>query len=111
MDSEGIVKINDTKRFHIIYSFSIDTTNDMGEQAGSKRGTGSPVNSLIAIDNPLKLIFAGRTLSIYEYDKNYNPESADEHTVICCRYVKNLLSFFTPAGSKIKVWSALNGDV
>jgi hypothetical protein len=49
----------------------------MGEQAGSKKATGSAVNSLIAIDNPLKLIFAGRTLSIYEYDKNYNPESAD----------------------------------
>ena len=30
MDSEGIVKITDTKRFHIIYSFSVDTTNDMG---------------------------------------------------------------------------------
>jgi len=31
MDSEGIVKITDTKRFHIIYSFSVDTTNNMGE--------------------------------------------------------------------------------
>ncbi len=25
--------------------------------------------------------------------------------------MKSLLSFFTPAGNKIKVWSALNGDV
>lgn len=77
MDSEGIVKITDTKRFHIIYSFSVDTTNNMGEQAGSKKATGSAINSLIVINNPLKLIFAGRTLSIYEYDKNYNPDFAD----------------------------------
>lgn len=27
MDSEGIVKITDTRRFHIIYSFAVDTTN------------------------------------------------------------------------------------
>lgn len=77
MDSEGIVKITDTKRFNIIYSFSVDTTNDMGEQVGSKKATGSVVNSFISVPNPLKLVFAGRTLSIYEYDKNYNPESAD----------------------------------
>ena len=79
MDSDGIVKITDTKRFHIIYSFSVDTTNDMGEQVGPKKVTSgsSAVNSLIAINNPLKLIFAGRTLSMYEYDKNYNPDAAD----------------------------------
>lgn len=65
MDSEGIVKITDTKRFHIIYSFSVDTTNDMGEKVGSNKATGSAINSLIVINNPLKLIFAGRTLSVY----------------------------------------------
>jgi hypothetical protein len=50
----------------------------MGEQATHKNGnTGSGVNSLLVINNPLKLIFVGKSLSIYEYDKNYNPESAD----------------------------------
>jgi hypothetical protein len=84
----------------------------MGEQTTHKNGNiGSGVNSLLVINNPLKLVFVGKSLSIYEYDKNYNPDSADENTVICCRYVKNLLSFFTPAGNKIKIWSALNGDV
>lgn len=73
MDQDGIVKITDTKRFHVIYSFSVDTTNDMGEQSASKKATGCAVNTLLAINNPLQLIFAGRAISIYEYDKNYNP--------------------------------------
>jgi len=59
----------------------------------------------------LRLVFAGKAVWFYDYDKNYNPLAADENTVISCRYVKDTLCFFTPTGNKIKVWSALNGDV
>jgi len=38
----------------------------MGEQTTHKNGnTGSGVNSLLAISNPLKLVFVGKSLSIY----------------------------------------------
>ena len=57
------------------------------------------------------MIFIGKSISIYEYDKNYNPYAADEHVIVACKYIKDLLSFITASGNKVKVWSALNGDI
>jgi hypothetical protein len=39
-------------------------------------------------DKPLKLFFIGKSISIYEYDKNYNPHCADENIVVACFYIK-----------------------
>ena len=103
VDTEGIVKITDTRRFNFIYSFSVE--------AGEDGSNSSSLSSLMVINKPLKLVFTGRSIYIYEYDKNYHPHTADENTAICCKYIKEKLSFFTPMGNKIKVWSALNGDV
>ena len=69
------------------------------------------MSSLLIIKKPLKLVFSGRSIYIYEYDKNYHPHIVDENTAICCKYIQEKLCFFTPTGNKIKVWSALNGDV
>jgi hypothetical protein len=30
---------------------------------------------------------------------------------ICCIFVPSQLSFYTPAGSKLKIWNALTGDI
>lgn len=72
MDSEGIVKITDTRRFNIISSFSVETDQAHGQAA---------VSCFITISKPakqiLRLVFAGKALSFYEYDKNYNPFTAD----------------------------------
>ncbi len=54
---------------------------------------------------------AGRTLSVYEYDKNFNPHSADEYVATCAKFVKTSLSILTPVGNKVKVWNALTGDL
>lgn len=81
----------------------------------SGHGNQGSVTNFITINKPskqvLRLVFGGKNVWFYDYDKNYNPLTADENTVIACRYVKNTLCFFTPAGNKVKVWSALNGDV
>jgi hypothetical protein len=63
------------------------------------------------INKPLKLVFTGKSIYMYEYDKNYHPNTADDKPALCCRYMKDKFYFFTPMGNKIKVWSALNGDV
>jgi len=34
------------------------------------------------IPKPLKLAFSGRTVAIYEYDKNYNPKYVDDYVAI-----------------------------
>lgn len=67
--------------------------------------------SFCYIPKPLKLVFAGRTVGAYEYDKNYNPNSVDDSVAICCQYIENQMAFFTPAGNKIKIWNALTGDI
>lgn len=48
---------------------------------------------------------------MFEYDKNYNPNSVDDFVAICCKFIPSQLCFFTPAGNKIKVWNALTGDI
>lgn len=63
LDSEGVVKITDTKRFHGIYSFSIEKQES--NQLVTPGSSGHNLSGFIAIDKPLKLIFIGKTVSIY----------------------------------------------
>lgn len=63
------------------------------------------------VTKPLKLIFSGRTIYSYDYDKNYNPNSVDDYVALGCKLIENQMAFFTPAGTKIKVWNSLTGDV
>ena len=73
MDSEGIVKITDTRRFNIISSFSVETESGHGNQGS--------VTNFITINKPskqvLRLVFGGKNVWFYDYDKNYNPLTAD----------------------------------
>ena len=57
VDTEGIVKITDTRRFNFIYSFSVEANED-----GSNS---SSLSSLLIIKKPLKLVFAGKSIYIY----------------------------------------------
>ena len=57
------------------------------------------------------MAFCGRSISLYEYDKNYNPKFVDDFVAICCIFVPSQLAFYTPAGNKIKLWNALTGDI
>ena len=117
MDSEGIVKVTDTRRFNIISSFSVesDARTGNGHAGSSPTAPSNALSCFITVSKPakqmLRLVFGGKSVAFYDYDKNYNPTTADEHPVISCGYIKEHLSFYTPAGNKIKVWSALNGDV
>lgn len=78
--------MTDTRRFNILSSFSVDT------DAGRAHNQSGNVSSFIAINKPskqaMRLIFAGKSLIMYDYDKNYNPHCADEYTSIGCRYIK-----------------------
>lgn len=53
----------------------------------------------------------GRSVSVFEYDKNYNPVCVDDVPALSCQYLKSNLRFYTPCGNKIKVWSALTGEI
>ena len=48
---------------------------------------------------------------MFEYDRNYNPLCADDLPAVTCQYHKHRVRFYTPIGNKIKIWSALTGEL
>lgn len=66
---------------------------------------------MTVIPKPLKLCFTGRSISIFEYDKSYNPNMIDDIPAVCCKYIEDSLVFMTPSSNKVKVWNALSGDI
>lgn len=56
-------------------------------------------------------MISGRSISLYEYDKNYNPNFVDDYVALCAKFVPSSLSFFTPHGNKVKIWNGLTGDI
>ncbi len=102
LDNSGIVKIWDFKKFNCIQTFSIETDDEKHK---------FHPQGIDFMANPLKLYFCGRTLSVYEYDKNYNPNSVDDAVVVAVCYRPQNNTIITPAGNKVKVWNALNGEV
>lgn len=76
LDSAGNVRISDKRRFNHLGGFNLT------EEGGSQ----SP-NCLCVLPKPLKLVVAGRGLTFYNYDKNYNPYTVDDCVAITCRYL------------------------
>lgn len=102
MDSSGAVRVWDVKKFKCIQSFSVETTDEKHK---------FHPQAMTFIPKPLKLVMVGRTMQVYNYDKNYNPVSVDDYPAIGAYYRPETHSIITPAGTKMKVWNALNGEV
>jgi len=102
LDSEGNLKIWDIKKFNCVQSFSVENNDEKHK---------FHPQSISYIPRPLKLVISGRTISLYEYDKNYNPNFVDDYVALCAKFVPSSLSFFTPHGNKIKIWNGLTGDI
>lgn len=96
------MKVWNIKKFNCVQQINLDS--------GEEKHKFNP-QALTYIKRPLKLVVVGRTISIYEYDKNFNPHSADEYVATCAKFVKASLSILTPVGNKVKVWNALTGDL
>ena len=97
------MRVTDIKKFNLVQQFSVAESQD-------EKHNFEP-QTFCFIPKPLKLCFAGRTVEIYEYDKNYNPLYVDDFVAIKCYFVPSQLSFFTPAGKNVKLWNALTGDI
>jgi len=53
------------------------------------------------IQKPLKIIVSGRSLCVYEYDKNYNAKQVDNYPALCAKFDPNTLTVVTPHGNKV----------
>ena len=102
LDSEGNLKIWDIKKFNCVQSFSVES-NDEKHKFNPQ--------CISYIPKPLKLVVSGRSISLYEYDKNYNPNFVDDYVALCAKFVPSSLSFYTPHGNKVKIWNGLTGDI
>jgi len=102
MDNSGAVKIWDFRKFNCIQSFTVETDDEKHK---------FHLQAMTYIPKPLKLVFVGRNINCWEYDKNYNPTSVDDSVVVAVAYRPQNNTIITPAGNKIKVWNALNGEV
>ncbi len=63
------------------------------------------------LNNHLRLLFCGRNVRIYDYDKSYDPLTTDDADLVAVRYNRLQLAFFTASTNKIKVWNALTGNI
>jgi len=55
------------------------------------------------IPKPLKIIVSGRSLCVYEYDKNYNANQVDNYPALCAKFDPNSLTVVTPHGNKVTI--------
>jgi len=94
IDNEGIIKVWDVKKFNCIQNLTVDSADDKVKF--------HPVH-FIAVNKPIKLIISGRTISIFDYDKNYNPHIVDDTMANYCKFIHHTLSIITTHGSKIKI--------
>lgn len=78
IDNEGIVKITDTRRFNNISSFSVVPHDESLKFVPS---------SLCVIKKPLKMVIVGNGVNMFEYDKLYNPNTADDNYSLCCKFI------------------------
>ena len=53
------------------------------------------------IPKPLKIVVSGRSLCVYEYDKNYIANQVDNFPAICAKFDPNSLTVETPHGNKV----------
>jgi len=99
---DGTVKVIDIKKFSQVQQFTLENNEEKHQFSAQ---------CLTYIPKPLSLAVCGKSVQLFEYDKNYNPVFADDNVSVSCAYIPSQLSFYTPAGSKIKLWNALTGQI
>lgn len=102
LDSDLTLKIWDARKFKNSDTISVEEFED-------KRNFNP--QHLCLLEKPLKLIIAGKSITLLEYDRHNNLTSADENVSICAKFIPSNLTLLTPVGKKIKVWNLLTGEI
>lgn len=102
LDSDLTIKIWDAKKFKNSDTISVEEFED--------KKNFNPQHMCL-LEKPLKLIIAGRSITLLEYDRHNNLTSADENVSICAKFIPSNLTLLTPVGRKIKVWNLLTGEI
>lgn len=73
-----MVKLSDTRKFNNVGGFSVVSQDESQKFNPS---------SLCVIKKPLKIVIVGSGINIFEYDKFYNPTTADDVPSMCCKFI------------------------
>ena len=95
-DLEGWVKVWDIRNLSCVQSFNL----------GGNQGD---FGDFIHFSRYKKLLFGGKTLAFYEYDKNHDPNLVDDNQPLSAFYTSVYHKILTPTHNKVKVWNALTG--
>lgn len=100
-DIDGWVKIWDVRNLSCVQSFNLE------EKQTSKRFT---LTDFQYLNDQLRIVFAGKSLMFYDYDRNQNPMLVDDtmpqHSIFTPKYNK----IITSVTNKLKVWNAFTGS-
>jgi WD40 repeat protein len=100
-DIDGWVKIWDIRNFGCVQSFNLDENH---------AGRRFSLADFCFLKTQQRLVFAGRTLSFYDYDRNNNPLLVDDSMPLSAMH-SSYHTFLTPTPQRVKVWSAFTGDL
>ena len=78
-DSDGLVKIWDIRNFECVQTINVQENFEQYK---------FNLSYMLPIWQHKRLLIAGRQLLFFEYDKNSNPNLADDQAPLCCEYVE-----------------------
>jgi WD40 repeat protein len=97
-DIDGWVKIWDIRNLSCVQTFNLEE-----KQSGFRFA----LSDFIYLQNHQRLVFGGKTLTFYDYDKNHNPYLVDDNLPLASYYTPTYHKILTPISNKVKVWNAL----
>ncbi|CAG9334724.1 unnamed protein product [Blepharisma stoltei] len=99
-DIDGYVKVWDIRNLSCVQTFNIEE---------KRSGERFSLNDFLYIPKLQRLIFGGKSLVFYDYDKNCSPHLVDDNIPLGCYYTPNSQKMVTPIVNKVKLWNALTG--
>lgn len=97
-DIDGWVKVWDIRTLSCVQTFNLEE-----KQSGFRFS----LSDFIYLQQHQRLVFGGKNISFYDYDKNHNPYLVDDSLPLASYYTPNYHKILTPISNKVKVWNAL----
>ncbi|OMJ91751.1 hypothetical protein SteCoe_5652 [Stentor coeruleus] len=97
-DIDGWVKVWDIRNLSCAQTFNLEE-----KQSGFRFA----LSDFIYLQNHQRLVFGGKSLTFYDYDKNHNPYLVDDNMPLGSFYTPTYHKILTPISNKVKVWNAL----
>ena len=97
-DIDGWVKVWDIRNLSCAQTFNLEE-----KQSGFRFA----LSDFTYLQHHQRLVFGGKGINFYDYDKNHNPFLVDDNLPLASYYTPTYHKILTPISNKVKVWNAL----